>query len=180
MPALPSEGGYNPEILAAYRSENNGAEPTHFKTDQTWVNWRAERLNQFAKRIYTELKAIRPGLKIAMSPSIFPFAKTEYLQDWPTWVQNGWLDLISPQIYRYDLTAYSNELTKIISQQIPTDKLHLLAPGVLLKLGTYKPSEDFLKLMVKENRLRKINGELFFFYEGLSGHAGYFAGYAKE
>ncbi|HPH22094.1 MAG TPA: family 10 glycosylhydrolase, partial [Haliscomenobacter sp.] len=113
-------------------------------------------------------------------PSIFPFAKTEYLQDWPTWVQNGWLDLISPQIYRYDLTAYSNELTKIISQQIPTDKLHLLAPGVLLKLGTYKPSEDFLKLMVKENRLRKINGELFFFYEGLSGHAGYFAGYAKE
>jgi hypothetical protein len=34
--------------------------------------------------------------------------------------------------------------------------------------------------MVKENRLRKINGELFFFYEGLSGHAGYFAGYAKE
>ena len=180
LPALPSEGGYNPEILAAYKSENNGAEPTHFKTDQTWVNWRAERLNQFAKRIYTELKAIRPGLKIAMSPSIFPFAKTEYLQDWPTWVQNGWLDLISPQIYRYDLTAYSNELTKIISQQIPTDKLHLLAPGVLLKLGTYKPSEDFLKLMVKENRLRKINGELFFFYEGLSGHAGYFAGYAKE
>lgn len=180
LPALPSEAGYNPEIVAAYRAENNGQEPTHPKNDATWVNWRAARLNQFAQRIYKELKGIRPELKIAMAPSIYPFSKTEYLQDWPTWVKNGWVDLISPQIYRYDLTAYSNELTKIISEQIPADKLHLLAPGVLLKVGNYLPTEDFLKLMVKENRLRKINGEVFFFYEGLNPRSAYFDQYARE
>jgi uncharacterized lipoprotein YddW (UPF0748 family) len=180
LPALPSEAGYNPEILAAYKAENNGAVPNHPKNDQNWVNWRAARLNLFAQRLYQELKAIRPQLKVAMAPSIYPFAKTEYLQDWPTWVQNGWVDLISPQIYRYDLTTYSNELGKIIGQQIPADKLHLLAPGILLKIGNYKPSEDFLKLMVKENRLRRINGEVFFFYEGLNGHPTYFEQYARE
>jgi uncharacterized lipoprotein YddW (UPF0748 family) len=179
LPALPSEAGYNPEVLAAYKKEQN-AEPTNPKTDQNWVNWRADRLNLFAKRIYTELKAVRPSIKIAMSPSIYPFSKTEYLQDWPTWVQNGWVDLLSPQIYRYDLTAYSNELTKIVSQQIPADKLGILAPGVLLKVGTYKPTDDFLKLMVRENRLRKINGEVFFFYEGLNEHPDYFSQYPKE
>lgn len=180
LPALPSEAGYNPEIVADYRAENNGQEPSHPKNDANWVNWRAARLNQFAERIYKELKVIRPGLKIAMAPSIYPFSKTEYLQDWPTWVQNGWVDLISPQIYRYDLTAYSNELSKMISGQIPADKLHLLAPGVLLKIGNYLPSEDFLRLMVKENRLRKINGEVFFFYEGLNPRSAYFDQYARE
>jgi hypothetical protein len=90
------------------------------------------------------------------------------------------VDLLSPQIYRYDLTAYSNELTKIVSQQIPADKLGILAPGVLLKVGTYKPTDDFLKLMVRENRLRKINGEVFFFYEGLNEHPDYFSQYPKE
>lgn len=180
LPALPSEAGYNPEIVAAYRAENNGQEPSHPKNDANWVNWRAARLNQFAERIYKELKVIRPGLKIAMAPSIYPFSKTEYLQDWPTWVQQGWVDLISPQIYRYDLTAYSNELSKMISGQISADKLHLLAPGVLLKIGNYLPTEDFLKLMVKENRLRKINGEVFFFYEGLNPHSAYFDQYARE
>lgn len=181
LPALPSEAGYNPEILAAYRAENNGQEPSHSKNDVNWVNWRAARLNGFAQRMYQELKAIRPGLKIAMAPSIFPFSKTEYLQDWPTWVQNGWVDLISPQIYRYDLAAYSNELTKIVSQQVPADKLQLLAPGILLKLGSYTPTPDFLQLMIKENRLRKINGEVFFFYEGLYAHSSYFEQqYARE
>ena len=180
LPALPSECGYNPEVVAAYKAENNGAIPGNPKTDQAWVDWRANRLNQFAKRIYTEIKAIRPSIKIAMAPSIYPFAKTGYLQDWPTWVQNGWVDLISPQVYRYDITAYSNELAKIVGQQIPADKLNLLAPGVLLKVGTYKPTDDFLKLMVRENRLRKINGEVFFFYEGLNEHPTYFQQYARE
>lgn len=180
LPALPTECGYNPEILAAYKQENNGAIPTNPKTDDKWVDWRANKLSLFAKRIYTELKAIRPSLKIAMAPSIFPFAKTEYLQDWPTWVQNGWVDLISPQIYRYDIAAYRGELNKIVNQQIPINKQELLAPGVLLKVGTYKPSESFLQEMIDENRLRNIKGEVFFFYEGLNDQSSFFQKYAQK
>ena len=177
LPALPTECGYNPDILAAYQQETNGSVPADPKTDANWVNWRANRLNQFAKRLYTELKAIRPNLNIAMAPSIFPFAKTEYLQDWPTWVQNGWVDLISPQIYRYTIDAYRNELNKIITQQISADKLRLLSPGVLLNVGTYKPTEAFLQDMVNENRLRNLNGEIFFYYEGLAEQPGFFNQY---
>ncbi len=179
LPALPTECGYNPEILAAYKRETN-AVPADPKTDTKWVDWRANRLNLFANRLYTELKAIRPSLKVAMAPSIFPFAKTEYLQDWPTWVQNGWVDLISPQIYRYNIDAYRNELTKIVTQQIPADKLHLLSPGVLLKVGTYKPTEAFLQDMVNENRRQKLNGEIFFYYEGLNEQTSFFNQYSTK
>lgn len=180
LPALPTECGYNPEILSDYKKENNGAAPLHPKNDATWVDWRANKLNQFAKRIFTELKAIRPNLQIAMAPSIFPFAKTEYLQDWPTWVQNGWVDLISPQIYRYDIGAYRGELNKIIGQQIPTNKQGILAPGVLLKVGTYKPTATFLQDMIDENRLRNLNGEVFFFYEGLNEQSSFFQKYSHK
>ena len=179
LPALPSECGYNPEVVAQYKKENNGAEPTHPKTDASWVDWRAGKLNLFAKRLYTEIKAIRPSIKVAMSPSVYPFSKTEYLQDWPTWVKEGWVDLISPQLYRYDLSGYSNELAKLFTQ-IPPDKQNLIAPGVLLKLGTYKPTDSFLQLMIDENRLRKVNGEIFFFYEGLNENTAFFQKYSRK
>ena len=179
LPALPTECGYNPEVLAQYKKET-GATPTHPKTDVQWVDWRAGKLNQFAKRIYEELKVIRPSLKIAMSPSIFPFAKTEYLQDWPTWVQNGWVDLLSPQVYRYDIAAYRAELSKIVKQQVPSDKLGIVAPGVLLKVGTYKPTEAFLQAMIDENRANNIKGEVFFFYEGLNEQASFFKTYPQQ
>jgi uncharacterized lipoprotein YddW (UPF0748 family) len=180
LPALPTECGYNPEILAEYKKENNGATPTHPKNDTQWVDWRAAKLSLFAKRIYTELKRIRPTIQISMAPSIYPFAKTEYLQDWPTWVQNGWVDLVAPQIYRYDITAYRNELAKIVNQQIPANKLSTLAPGVLLKVGTYRPTEVFLQEMINENRSRNLNGEVFFFYEGLNEQTSFFQKYSLK
>lgn len=180
LPALPTECGYNPAVLAQYKKETNGAIPSHPKNDPQWVDWRAAKLTLFAKRLYTELKALRSGLKIAMAPSIYPFAKTEYLQDWPAWVQNGWVDIISPQIYRYDIAAYRNELTKIVNQQLPAGSQVLFAPGVLLKVGSYKPSEAFLQEMIQENRLKNIQSEIFFFYEGLNEQSSFFQKYSRQ
>ena len=178
LPALPSECGYNNEVQAQYKKETN-ADPKDPKTDAAWVDWRAAKLNLFAKRIFTELKAIRPNIKISMAPSVYPFSKTEYLQDWPTWVKEGWVDMISPQLYRYDLTAYSNELAKLFTQ-IPADKQSLIVPGVLLKVGTYKPTDSFLQLMIDENRLKKVNGETFFYFEGLAENTSFFQKYSRK
>ena len=174
LPAMAVEGGYNSEILAQYKTETGASIPTNDK-DESWVNWRANLLNKFMERISIELKKINPKISISMAPSIFPFAKTEYLQDWPTWVNNGWVDMISPQIYRYDFAAYKVELSKIISTQINADKLKLLAPGVLLKVGTYNATYDFLKQMIDENRRNKVESEVFFFYEGLKDNTLYFS-----
>lgn len=173
LPAMAVEGGYNPEILTQYKAETGAATPTNDKEDN-WVTWRANRLNKFMERISVELKKINPKIRISMAPSIYPFAKTEYLQDWPTWVNNGWVDMICPQIYRYDIVAYKAELSKIINSQINADKIKLLAPGVLLKVGTYKPTYDYLKQMIDENRRNKIENEVFFFYEGLKDNTTYF------
>ncbi|MFW5725396.1 MAG: glycoside hydrolase family 10 protein, partial [Bacteroidota bacterium] len=110
LPAMPSEGGYNPEVIEAFKADNFGMAPPEYHKDFNWIQWRAEILNDFMKRIHTEVKAADPDCIISMSPSIFPWAKEEYLQDWPTWVNSGYVDMIVPQVYRRDIEAYSRTL----------------------------------------------------------------------
>jgi uncharacterized lipoprotein YddW (UPF0748 family) len=178
LPALPSECGYNETITKQYKAETGQIAPKNH-LDTNWVNWRAERLNQFQKRLYFDLKKVNPKIQISMSPSIFPWSKEQYLQDWVTWVREGWVDMVCPQIYRYDIAKYQKEIQLLVNQQIPKEKLPILSPGVLLKVGKYTPSPAFLQQMIDENRKNNIQGETFFFYEGIKLHEAFFGKYNK-
>ncbi|MBK9291853.1 MAG: family 10 glycosylhydrolase [Bacteroidetes bacterium] len=166
LPAMPSEGGYNPAVIEAYKADNFGQEPPAYHKDFNWVQWRAEILNRFAERLYKEVKAIRPECIVSMSPSIFPWSKEEYLQDWPTWVNFGWVDMVVPQVYRKDSAFYTRTLEATYNYILP-EKRHLLVPGVLIRVGDWQPSEAYFRYMIQENRRMGLNGEVFFFYEGL-------------
>ncbi len=172
LPAMPSEGGYDPYTVTLYKAENGGAEPPTNTKDAGWLQWRAKKLNLFMKRIHTEVKAAKPAMKIIMAPSIYPFSLNEYLQDWPTWVDSSWVDGVIPQIYRYNIDAYKATL----QQQKPLfkSKIDLFTPGVLLKIGTYVPTDQFLTEMIQANRAEGLKGEVFFFYEGLKDKADFF------
>ncbi len=173
LPAMPSEGGYEDYTVNLYKTEHNGAEPPTNTKDAAWLQWRAKKLNFFMKRIYTEVKAAKPGMKIIMSPSVYPFSLNEYLQDWPTWVDSSWVDGIIPQIYRYDIAGYRT--TMIAQKQYFKNKLDLYTPGVLLKSGTYLPTDQFLTEMISANRGEGLRGEVFFFYEGVKDKINFFA-----
>lgn len=173
LPAMPSEGGYDAYTVNLYKAENGGAAPPTNSKDAAWVQWRAKKLNGFMKRIYTEIKAAKPAMKIIMAPSIYPFSLTEYLQDWPTWVDSSWVDGVIPQIYRYDIAAYKTTL----QAQKPyfKTKMDLFTPGVLLKSGSTLQSDQFVTEMVQANRAEGLKGEVFFFYEGVKDKINFFA-----
>lgn len=166
LPAMPSEGGYNPEIIEAYKKDHFGAAPPDYHKDYSWIQWRSERLNVFMKRLYEEVKERDPNCIVSMAPSIFPWSKEEYLQDWPTWVNFGYVDMIVPQVYRKDSLSYSRTLTSNIEYVLP-EKRHLVYPGILIRVDSVQPSEQLLEFMINENRRHGMNGEVFFFYEGL-------------
>ena len=104
--------------------------------------------------------------------SVYPFALNEYLQDWPTWVESGWVDGIIPQLYRYDIAAYRSTVQS--QKTYFKSKVNLYTPGVLLKSGTYLPSDQFLTDMIQANRNEGLKGEVFFFYEGVKDKLNYF------
>lgn len=173
LPANPSTAGYDVFTVSEYKKEHNGKSPPEDFKNPDWIDWRADRLNLFAERIYTTIKSINPEIVVTMAPSIFPWSKEEYLQDWPTWVKNGWVDAIIPQVYRYDIKAYIQTLDANLKFMPKANKTPFI-PGILLKVDDYVPSERFLKQMIEVNRQRGLNGEVFFFYEGLKHHDNFF------
>jgi uncharacterized lipoprotein YddW (UPF0748 family) len=167
LPAMPVEGGYDPYTVSLYQSEHKGKLPPANFRDSSWIDWRANKLNLFMEKIYKSVKEINPNVIVSMAPSIYPWSKNEYLQDWVSWVKKGLVDLVIPQVYRYSLKEYSKSLEEIIKEQIPKDKFSSFYPGVLLKVGKYYPTKKYLREMIAENRKHNINGEVFFFYEGV-------------
>jgi len=180
LPAVPSEAGYDDYTVNRYRKEHNNADPPENFKDSSWIQWRADILNEFMGRIYRSVKKINKNIIVSMSPSIYPWSKEEYLQDWPEWVKNGYVDLVIPQLYRYDFYSYKKLLDEIINDQINKKNIHKFYPGILLKLGDYYPSIEFLEQMISENMKNNINGEVFFFYEGLKKYPEFFRKIYKE
>ncbi|WP_082859310.1 glycoside hydrolase family 10 protein [Microbulbifer sp. Q7] len=168
LPALPSEGGYNPEIAAAYLAETGTAPPADSKNSE-WLQWRANRLNQYAMDLYRAVKAEDPDVIVSFSPSIFPWSREQYLQDWPSWLAQGSADLLIPQVYRHDLESYRSTLRETLTY-VPAAQRDAFAPGVLIKVGETMPSQEMMDGMLAANREAGLLGEVFFFYEGLEDY----------
>ena len=174
LPAMPSTGGYDAYTVSLYQSENAGASPPPNSAESNWINWRVRKLNQFMKRLRNEVKALKPSIMLTMSPSPFPWGRDEYLQDWPTWVDSGWVDAVIPQCYRYDITAYNASLLQ--QKSYHRSSTIPLYPGVLLRSGSYTATDGFLSQMIQSNRNNGFKGEVYFFYEGVKDRASWFQG----
>ncbi|MEM6754824.1 MAG: family 10 glycosylhydrolase, partial [Cyanobacteria bacterium P01_C01_bin.38] len=166
LPALPSEGGYDNGTIERYNQEFGQNPPQNCK-DKQWLQWRANILTDFLARLYKEVKAVNNNLLVSMAPNIHDWALKEYLQDSQTWLQKGLVDIIHPQIYRRDFNSYKGIVDKLVKQQFNDKSRIKLAPGVLMKLGSYNISPDYLLQLIEYNRACGIKGEVFFFYEGL-------------
>ena len=169
LPAMPTTGGYNPKTIEQYKKEHFGQAPSDNYKDFEWVNWRSEKLNEYLKDLYGKVKAIDPDCNVSMAPSVYPWSKEEYLQDWPTWVNFGYVDMICPQVYRKDSASYKRTLEATMNYILP-EKQHLFFPGVLIQVDDERPSKDLFKYMIECNREKGVQGEVFFFYEGLNAY----------
>ncbi|MBV9390138.1 MAG: family 10 glycosylhydrolase [Chroococcidiopsidaceae cyanobacterium CP_BM_ER_R8_30] len=166
LPALPSEGGYDALTVERYRREFNRYPPQNPQHRQ-WLQWRANLLTEFLAQLYHSVKAINPDLLVSMAPNIYDWGFKEYLQDSPVWLERQIVDLIHPQIYRRDFKTYKSVVDRLMAQQFTVEQLLKLAPGILIKLGSYRISPEYLLQAVEYNRSCGIQGEVFFFYEGL-------------
>lgn len=177
LPALPSNGGYSEFTKNLYAQEHSGNMPPSYEKDYHWVKWRSGKLNLFLKDLVTDLRAMDEDLIISMAPSIYEWSEENYLQDWPTWMNMGLVDLIIPQVYRYNIEAYTYELDKILEQQLGNVPSHAFVPGVLLQVSDYNPDEALLEQFIQSNRERGIDGEVFFYYEGIKKYPELFKKY---
>ena len=168
LPAQPSSGGYSEFTRSLYKKSHDNHEPPADAMDPEWMRWRGNLMNDFASEVYSAVKKVDPDVLVTWAPSIYPWSYKEYLQDWPAWVRAGYADLIIPQNYRYSFEEYKEALDSQRPQSVglPAD-VNIIYPGVLINVGDYVIDEDFLLESVGYNRQQGVNGEIFFFYEGL-------------
>lgn len=166
LPAMAVEGGYDSITVSIYKSENNGNAPPFDFHNSQWKRWRANKLNQFFKRLYDSVKVRENYLIVSSTPSVYPWGYDNYLQDSKTWVDSGYCDTFMPQLYRYDYSSYLYELNLALSY-IPLSKRHIFFPAALMKIGSWIITPSYLLNVISANRQRNIKGESWFFYEGL-------------
>lgn len=107
--AWPTSMGYDAYTVSEYRNAHEGRDPPANPIEPSWVRWRAQRVTEFARRLDRELKAIRPGLIISISPAVYPWSLENYACDWPTWLRNGWMTEFVPQVYRASAAEFARD-----------------------------------------------------------------------
>lgn len=179
LPALPSTGGYDDYTVNLYKAQHSGASPPVDPKNAAWLTWRTNLLTEFLGRLYSQVKARKPNVMVTTAPSVHPWAKDEYLQDWPTWLDKGYTDLVLPQVYRYDIVAYRATLAQQLTYLKPQFKTKFY-PGILIQNAGINPSVEFMTEMINENRRNGVRGESFWFFEGIKKFPAYFATYNKK
>lgn len=168
LPAMPSEGGWDSYTRSLYAESTGKNLQEGITNEEAFLQWKADRLSVYGKSIYSAVKQARRSCIVSWTPSIYPWSKQQYLQDWPKWLEGGYADYIFPQLYRYKLDAYE-KILKELDEQVSGKLKKKVFPGILTSLGDgYQAGEEMLKGMVDLNRKYGFNGEVFFYYETLN------------
>jgi len=169
LPAMPRNSGYDSYTVDQYKNEHSGQEPPDDPNDGEWVQWRADILNDFAVQMYDEIKAADPECIVGFSPNPYPWAFDNLMQDWPAWLDEGIVEILSVQCYRTDVTAYEYTIDEVLTyyENHGTGNLDLLSPGLILYGSSGRTDPEVLAGEIKANRDRGITGESFFYDEPL-------------
>ncbi|MEM8613134.1 MAG: glycoside hydrolase family 10 protein [Cyanobacteria bacterium P01_H01_bin.105] len=162
---LPAAYGYDSYTVSLYRQEHNGQAPPTDIYDPEWTRWRADKITDVMRRTFEVVKARQPTAIMSVSPNPHEFAYKHFLQDWDTWVNQGYVEELIVQLYRSDLGRFVWEMNRDPAQMarrhIPT------AVGVLSGLRGRPVPMERIQEQVEATRDRSYAGVSFFFYESL-------------
>lgn len=173
LPAMPVEGGYESSTIAQYQAEHGGAPPPLDFRNAAWMRWRADKLTSFLRRMRDSVKARRNHLMFSTGPSEYAWGYPEYLQDSKTWVDSAIVDNFIPQLYptnrstpQETINDYTFRLDRALGI-VPAERRPLFFAGVLARVGSYQIEPTTATSIVALNRARGVQGETYFFYEGI-------------
>ena len=115
-PPFLASWGYNPTALERFRLETKRSDKPG-AADPQWLQWRRDQVTNLVRRVYLQVKSIRPSVWVSAATITYreapsnleQFEQTrtysEILQDWPAWMREGILDLNIPMNYKREREA---------------------------------------------------------------------------
>ncbi|MBC8064163.1 MAG: family 10 glycosylhydrolase [Chlorobia bacterium] len=131
--AWPTSMGYDDFTKKAYTEEHGGSMPPSTSKDPRWVQWRANQVSDFAKRLHERMAQLDPLLIVSISPAVYPWSKENYACDWPEWLNRGWMTEFVPQVYRPSAASFEAEWKR--QKAVGPDAGNRLVAGIMLESG---------------------------------------------
>lgn len=142
--------------------KENFKKDTGFELDQQEIEkervkkafyaWRKQQLNKFMEKLTTKVRELRPNILI----TAYVWSPDEIDgkgQDWPTWVQKGYLDLVTPSMYMGDMTGIIEESLKLIP-----------SPGLMMcGLSAEDKSSEELAMQIELARKKQTRGVMLWY-----------------
>ncbi|MEH2302569.1 MAG: glycoside hydrolase family 10 protein [Nostoc sp.] len=165
---MPVQFGYDRFTIELYQQEHQGKNPPTDPFNSEWMRWRADKITDFMAEIYQAVKAVKPKVRISLSPNYQAFAYKYYLQDWENWVKKGLVDELILQVYRNDKNSFIAQLEQ------PSVKLaqSLIPVEIGISTGTVRNPVKIAQVreQVQAVRDRNFDGISFFYWESLWGY----------
>lgn len=178
LPAMPHLGGYDEETKKKYRNSFGSNPPSNTK-QPAWVQFRANLLTDYLKRLRSAIKTKDSNCVFSISPSPFKFGLDNVLQDSEEWVKQGLVDFLCPQWYRENFSKYKPEVDKVSSKFSSNDRKKFV-PGIAFTANGNNLTASDIVSCVNHNRAKGLGGQVFFFYEGLTKNSNEIASALKS
>jgi uncharacterized lipoprotein YddW (UPF0748 family)/chitodextrinase len=109
--------GYNPVSVQRFNAEY-GRTGNPSSADATWQQWRRDQVSNLVKRLYLEIKSVKPQVKLSADVwNSWSTGNSSYLQDWNAWLQNHFIDFVHPMTYTATNSTYTSWLDDAINRQ---------------------------------------------------------------
>lgn len=158
--------GYNELSRQMYKKEVEAQDA------ESWLAWKQAQVSNLVLRIYNEVKTIDEEMLVtAAVVSDLQKAKIKYAQNWPQWLQNGYLDFAYPMVY--------SPSTGKVNLQLNMYKNLGLNKKIVVGLRAWHNSHDYkvaqINTKMKIARKMRFAGVALYSYTGIKDHS-YFRG----
>jgi len=137
--------------------------PDRGELKEKWDSWRREQVTSFVKTVSERIRSSRPKAKLGSYCWTTASLYNVY-QDWPAWARRGYLDLVTPTGYVYDMDlfrSYCLHINIAIAGIIPT----FVTIGVQTSHGKLRRGE--VKKQIKIAREEGLDGVTLFHWEAV-------------
>lgn len=161
--ALPSDFGYDPYTRSLYQQETQQPVPSNPR-DPAWMRWRADKITDFVAQLNQTVKQHRPRAIFSVSPNPYDTAYNSFLQDWVGWINRGLVDELLVQVYRWDMTSFTDQ---VLRPEIQTAQTQIpVGIGILTGLRHRPMPMSMIQAKVLRSTAQGL-GVAFFYYESL-------------
>lgn len=131
-----------------------------------WIQWKRDQVTDLVRSIRNDLDLMGRPLKLTAAVIADQNAAlNRYLQDWPTWLEDGLLDAAVPMAYSPSTPIVERQLRAAMA--IPTKR------QVWAGIGIYNEGSRDAADKIRKARALGADGIALFSYDALLGRAGY-------